>query len=145
MEVYCLSSVKNFPLLKTDAGNGPSNFMICQSKISKQVRILKMPVLLKKAFQCIYLKLYKGITMITCFLAFQIRKSENLAWNRNSYLTHVISLQKDNFHLNSVCTGCIGRHATLLLGSHHSIATSLWCRFKKWSISLCVVMNLLLK
>ena len=50
------------------------------------------------------------------FLAYRIRKSKVFAWDRNSYLTHVTSPQKENFHVNSVCIGCIGRHVTLLLG-----------------------------
>ena len=52
-------------------------------------------------------------------LAHRIRKSEVCAWDRNSYVTHVISHQKEIFHVNSVCIGCIGRHVTLSLGSHH--------------------------
>ena len=31
-------------------------------------------------------------------------------------LSHVFSPQKDFFHVNSVCIGCIGRHVTLSLG-----------------------------
>ena len=50
------------------------------------------------------------------FLAYRIRKSEVFACDRNSYLTHVISPQKETFHVNLVCIGCIGCHATLPLG-----------------------------
>ena len=35
-------------------------------------------------------------------------------------LTHVISpmgrIEKENYHVDSVCIGCIGRHVTLSLG-----------------------------
>ena len=53
---------------------------------------------------------------IKLFLAHRIRKSEVFTWDRNSYLTHVISPQKEFFHVNSVCIGCIGRHETLSVG-----------------------------
>ena len=48
-------------------------------------------------------------------LASRIRKSEVFAWDRNSYLTHVVSLKKENIHNNSVSTGCIGHCATMSL------------------------------
>ena len=35
-------------------------------------------------------------------------------------LTHVISAKKENFHMNLVCIGCIGCHATLSLGRCHN-------------------------
>ena len=57
------------------------------------------------------------------FLAYQIRKSEVFALDRNSYLTHVIlpmgRIKKKKVHMNLVCTGCIGCHVTLLLGWCH--------------------------
>ena len=49
-------------------------------------------------------------------LAYRIRKSEVFVWDRNSYLTCIISPQKETFHVNLVCIGCIGCHATLSLG-----------------------------
>ena len=57
------------------------------------------------------------------FFAYRKRKSEVFAWDRNSYLTHVISPQKEIFHVNAVCIGCIGRHVTLSLGWRHSDVT----------------------
>ena len=54
-----------------------------------------------------------GIRMLWVFLAYRIRKSEVFAWDRNSYLTHIISHQNDNFNVNSVCNGCIGYHIFL--------------------------------
>ena len=42
--------------------------------------------------------------------------SVNLARDRNSYLTHVISTQKDICHVHLVCVGCIGLRLTLSLG-----------------------------
>ena len=49
-------------------------------------------------------------------LAHRIRKSEVFAWDRNSYLTHVISPQKEIVHVNWVRSGCLGHHVTLSLG-----------------------------
>ena len=57
----------------------------------------------------------RRIVIDTIILAYQIRKSEVFAWNRNSYLTHVISPQKEFFHVNLVCIGCIGRNVTFTL------------------------------
>ena len=57
-----------------------------------------------------------GKSMHTKSLAYRIRKSDVFAWDRNSYLTHVISPQKETFQVNLVCIGCTGRHATLPLG-----------------------------
>ena len=45
------------------------------------------------------------------FLA-QAPDKEIQDWDRNSYLIHVISPPKEIFHVNSVCIGYIGRHAT---------------------------------
>ena len=60
-------------------------------------------------------------------LAYRIRNSEFFAWERNSYLTHVISpmgrIEKENYHVDSVCIGCIARHVTLSLGWRHCDVT----------------------
>ena len=48
--------------------------------------------------------------------SYRIRKSEVFAWDKHSYLTHVISPQKETFHVYSVCNGCIGCHAIFSLG-----------------------------
>ena len=74
-------------------------------------------------------------------LAYRIRKSEVFTWDRNSYLTHVISpmgrINKENFHVNSVCIGCIGRHVTLSLGWRHCDVKLI----KYPTSTLCVVLN----
>ena len=61
--------------------------------------------------------------LVYYILAHRIRKSKVFAWDRNFYLTHVISPLKECFHVNSVCTGCLGRHITLSLGWRHSDVT----------------------
>ena len=78
-------------------------------------------------------------------LAYRIRNSEFFAWDRNSYLTHVISpmgrIEKENYHVDSVCICCIGRHVTLSLGWRHCDVTmtsnlkNVLCRrhFVRWS------------
>ena len=55
------------------------------------------------------------VDYIKKFLAYQLRKSEVFAWDRNSY-PPMGEIKKETFHVNSVCIGCIGRHVTLLLG-----------------------------
>ena len=53
------------------------------------------------------------------FLAYQIRTSQVFAWDKNSYLPHIISPKKENFHVNLVCIGCIEHLSTLSLGLRH--------------------------
>ena len=78
------------------------------------------------------------------FLAYRIRNSEFFAWDRNSYLTHVISLmgriEKEKYHVDSVCIGCIGRHVTLSLGWRHCDVTMMSNLICPMPTSFCVVM-----
>ena len=99
---------------------------ICHDGMLEDTNSLDTPQILLKpddwapvaASICLTLSPPPAINLLnlTLFLAHQIRKSEVFAWDRNSYLTHVISPQKDIVHLNSVCTGCIGHLVTLSLG-----------------------------
>ena len=54
-------------------------------------------------------------------------------------------IKKENFHVNSVCIGCIGGHITLALSWCHCDigATSQWRQISKCppSTSLCLVLN----
>ena len=49
-------------------------------------------------------------------------RTEFFAWDRNSYLTHVISpmgrIEKENYHVDSACIGCRGRHCDVAMTSN---------------------------
>ena len=81
--------------------------------------------------------------IISC-LAYQIRKSKVLVWDRNYCLTHVIlpmgRIKKENFHMNLVCIGCKKRHITLSLGSRHCDVT-ITSNFKMFCVNVIMYGN----
>ena len=81
-----------------------------------RILYLKRKYTIRHYLRILYLK-RKYNTSLSCI------PDKVFAWDRNSYLTHVTSPQKENFHVNSVCIGCIGRHVTLLLGWCHCDVT----------------------
>ena len=103
-----------------------ANSMSFWKSAVKTLRYMKVWKTNFPIFGSIRLKMSEPVTLLLYnimgkwFRAYRIRNSEFFAWDRNSYLTHVISfmgrIEKENHLVDSVCIGCIERHVTLSLG-----------------------------